>query len=76
MRQIKTQSQDYIYNRVPDRHFTKKCKYCKQLIDKKASICPYCKRQQPVGCLGWILVILITAIAMGAVIYYGLNMSQ
>lgn len=67
--------QNYVYSERPAK-YAKKCKYCKQVIDKKASICPYCKRQQPVGCLGWILVILITAIAMGAVIYYGLNMSQ
>ena len=66
-------AQNYVYQNVPDKKFTKKCKYCKQVIDKKASICPYCKRQQPIGCLGWILVILITSILMGAVIYYGLT---
>lgn len=63
-------AQNYVYQNNPDKKFTKKCKYCKQVIDKKASICPYCNRQQPIG---WILAILVTAIAMGAVIYYGLS---
>ena len=39
----------------------------------KITTCPYCNRQQPIGCRGWILVIRITAILMGAVIYYGLT---
>ena len=66
-------AQNYVYKDVPDKKFTKKCKYCKQVIDKKASICPYCNRQQPIGCFGWILAILITAFLIGAFIYYGLT---
>lgn len=43
----------------------KKCKYCKQQIDKKASVCPHCQRKQGSGCLNTIVgVVLIVAIGV------------
>ena len=42
---------------------TKKCKYCKEEIDRKATVCPHCKKKQGAGCLntlvGIVLVLLI-----------------
>lgn len=35
---------------------TRKCKYCKQEIDKKATVCPHCQKKQGVGCLTSIIV--------------------
>lgn len=55
------QAQNYVYAENPDPKYCKKCKYCKQLIDKKAKICPFCRRTQPNGCLTVIgIIILIT----------------
>ena len=72
MNNKKPVAQNYVYQKNPDK-FTKKCKYCKQVIDKKASVCPYCLRRQPTSCLGWILATLFIAIVMGVIIYYGLT---
>ena len=66
-------AQNYIYKDNPNNKFTKKCAYCKQVIDKKASICPYCMRQQPIGCLALLLAMLVAGLAMGAVLYYGMT---
>jgi hypothetical protein len=66
-------AQNYVYKDNPDKKFTKKCKYCRQVIDKKASICPYCLRRQPIGCLGWIIITIVLAISMGTVIYFGIS---
>ena len=41
------QPQNYVYKDNPDPKYCKKCRYCKQLIDKKATVCPFCKRNQP-----------------------------
>lgn len=30
---------------------TRKCKYCKQEIDKNVTVCPHCQKKQGVGCL-------------------------
>ena len=57
-------AQNYVYKDNPDKKFTKKCAYCKQVIDKKASICPFCKRQQPIGCLTLLLAMVIVAILL------------
>ena len=42
---------------------TKKCKYCKEEIDRKATVCPHCQKKQGAGCLntlvGIVLVLLI-----------------
>lgn len=41
----------------------KKCKYCKEEIDRKATVCPHCQKKQGAGCLntlvGIVLVLLI-----------------
>lgn len=41
---------------------TKQCKYCKSEIDKKAKVCPVCKKKQG-GLLKWV-IIAIVAIAL------------
>lgn len=41
------QPQNYVYQNNPDPRYCKKCRYCRQLIDKKASICPFCRKSQP-----------------------------
>lgn len=47
----------------------KKCKYCQSEIDKKAKVCPACKRTlKSHGCLWSILFILLAAAAGIAVI--------
>lgn len=55
-------AQNYVYQNNPDNKFTKKCAYCKQVIDKKASICPFCMQQQPIGCLTLLLATIIAAV--------------
>lgn len=50
---------------------TKKCKFCKSDIDKKAKICPVCKKKQKAhGCLLGIIIailaIVLIAIAIGS----------
>lgn len=42
---------------------TKKCKYCKQDIDKGATICPYCRKKQGIGC-GTALIVIIAFIVL------------
>lgn len=40
----------------------KKCKYCKQIIDKKATVCPFCRKNQGIGCgtvFATIIILLI-----------------
>lgn len=37
---------------------TKKCKYCKEEMDAKASVCPHCQKKQGVGCLVSVLLAL------------------
>lgn len=55
------QAQNFVYAQNPDPKYCKKCHYCKQLIDKKAKICPFCRRSQPNGCLTVVgIIILIT----------------
>lgn len=47
---------------------TKKCKHCQSEINKKAKVCPVCKRpQKKVGCLTFI-VAFIVVIGAGGVI--------
>ena len=62
-------AQNYVYKDNPDKKFTKKCHYCKQVIDKKASICPYCKMKQPLGCLAAIIILLVLAAIMGIFLF-------
>lgn len=42
----------------------KKCKFCKQEIDNKATICPYCRRKQKKSLLGTLITILIFLIVL------------
>lgn len=65
-------AQNYVYKDNPDKKFTKKCKYCRQVIDKKASICPYCMKKQPIGCVGLLVVALVLTIIAFLVCYYGI----
>ena len=49
---------------------TKKCKYCKEEIDAKATKCPHCKENQPNGCfrlivgsfVAFLLICIITPV--------------
>lgn len=38
---------------------TKKCKYCKQEIDKAATVCPYCQKNQGLSCGGAIVALVL-----------------
>ena len=49
-------AQNYVYSQAPAK-YTKKCKYCRQLIDKKARICPYCHKTIADGCSGILLAV-------------------
>lgn len=51
-------AQNYVYAQVPSK-YTKKCRYCKQVIDKKASICPFCHKQQGESCLSATIFVLL-----------------
>ena len=44
---------------------TKKCQYCKQPIDKAATVCPYCQRKQTSGCLTAALFVTGILVAVG-----------
>ena len=46
---------------------TKKCKYCQSEIDKKATVCPVCKRtlKGHHGCLVSILAVIVVFIGIG-----------
>lgn len=46
----------------------KKCKYCKSEIDKKAKVCPFCRKKQKKHHFFGIAFILIIIIAIGGVI--------
>lgn len=46
---------------------TKKCKYCQSEIDKKAKICPVCKKKQGGGKLKWIIIGVVAVIIIGAI---------
>lgn len=47
---------------------TKKCKHCQSEIDKKAKVCPVCKRaQKKVGCLTFIVAFVIVIGAGGVI---------
>lgn len=46
---------------------TKKCKYCKSEIDKKARVCPNCRKKQG-GILKFIIIALIAISVIGAVL--------
>ncbi|MBP5432129.1 Ltp family lipoprotein [Ruminococcus sp.] len=56
------QAQNYVYEDNPNPKFCKKCRYCKQIIDKKASVCPFCNRAQPI-IPPWVCIIILLAIA-------------
>ncbi|MCI8669221.1 MAG: DUF5067 domain-containing protein [Lachnospiraceae bacterium] len=47
---------------------TKKCKYCKSEIDKKAKVCPICRKKQKKHHFFGIAIILIIIIAIAGVI--------
>lgn len=38
---------------------SKKCRYCQQLIDKKAKICPFCRKRQGESCLSVTIFIFL-----------------
>lgn len=46
---------------------TKKCIKCKKDIDKKATVCPYCRSKQGMGCLDLILLTVIIIIVFSTV---------
>lgn len=50
-------------NNMFNQNNMKPCKYCKQMIDKKASVCPYCRKSQSsalgCGCLTAIVVFVM-----------------
>lgn len=62
------QSQNYVYKDNPDPKYCKKCRYCKQLIDKKATVCPFCKRNQPL--IPPLVCILILLMIGGLFVYF------
>lgn len=67
------QSQNYIYQYNPNQKDLKQCPNCKQWIDKKVRICPYCQRTQTNGCLtiiGIIIIILLLSSACHALTTY------
>ena len=37
----------------------KQCKYCMQMIDKKAKICPFCRKKQGESCLSVIIFVIL-----------------
>ena len=48
---------------------SKKCKYCKSEIDKKATVCPHCQKKQAVkgsGCLLTIGILFLGGLIIGA----------
>lgn len=53
-----------IYNQNPSPQqpngMMKPCKHCRQMIDKRATVCPYCRKKQGSGCA----VIVVGAIAV------------
>lgn len=50
---------------------TKTCKYCKSEIDKKAKICPNCRKKQKGGILGKVLIAVIVLAILGAALGSG-----
>lgn len=63
--QPQPQMEFYKGNSLPN---LKKCRYCKQLIDKKAKICPYCRKKQSSGCLSVIVFAIIFAIVFSVIV--------
>lgn len=54
---------------MSEKNKTKICKYCRQEIDKKATVCPHCQKKQSGGCLtlaaaGALLLVLIGFLGM------------
>lgn len=45
----------------------KLCKYCKSEIDKKAKLCPNCRKKQGLGKLGTIIVVILVVGLIGAI---------
>jgi len=45
---------------------TKKCKYCKSEIDKKAKVCPHCKKQQN-GIVKFIIIGIVAIFIIAAI---------
>lgn len=64
----KRQAQNYVYAENPDPKYCKKCRYCKQIIDKKATICPFCKKSQPL--IPPLACIIILAVIIGLIIHF------
>ena len=58
-------------NKAANQPQVKQCKYCKQMIDKKASVCPFCrKKQSSSGCLIVILLFFFAIILFPSFIGY------
>lgn len=55
-----------MFSRVPDKRYEKKCRYCKEIIDKKATVCPYCRKKQSEGCLS----LFVTAFFIFGVLFF------
>ncbi|MEI3530638.1 MAG: FxLYD domain-containing protein [Bacilli bacterium] len=45
----------------------KQCKYCKSEIDKKAKVCPNCRKRVKTSALTWIITILLIIVVIGAI---------
>ena len=51
----------------------KQCKYCRQMIDKKAKICPFCRKKQGSGCLSVVVAGVLVAIILSVIV---VNMAE
>ena len=51
--------------KVSKKHRVKQCKYCYSEINKKAQVCPYCRKRQPVGffkSVGYVMVFIVVVV--------------
>lgn len=62
------QAQNYVYRDNPDPKYCKKCRYCRQLIDKKATICPFCHKSQPL--IPPLVCIVILIVIIGLIMHF------
>jgi len=63
-------AQNFVYAENPDPKHCKKCKFCKQLIDKKARVCPFCHRTVADGCSGIALAVFVFLIFLFVVFFF------
>lgn len=64
-------------NMPPPQMPGKPCKYCKQMIDARASVCPFCKRKQSQtsGCLLAVLLAILIPIAIIIFVVIGIGVA-